>query len=100
MGQAFDKDGAILGEMYGQTKREVFDKLTNVYPDAHEYRIKSMRDQHLGATEDPGRVGAVEEADTATADPLADASEQSDSGEHTPPSEAEAAAQDEGSETS
>ena len=42
MGQAFDKDGAILGEAYGQTKREVFDTLTENHPDAAEIRIRTL----------------------------------------------------------
>ena len=45
MGQAFDEGGRPLGEdVYGATKREVFDKLVNLHPDAHEIRIKSMKD--------------------------------------------------------
>ena len=42
MGQAFDRDGNVLGEAYGETKREVFDKLTSAFKDAHEIRIRSM----------------------------------------------------------
>lgn len=49
MGQAFDRDGNVLGEAYGDTKREVFDKLTSEFKHAHEIRIKSLED----------RVGAV-----------------------------------------
>lgn len=45
MGQAFDRDGNVLGEAYGETKREVFDKLTSEFKDAHEIRIRSMEDQ-------------------------------------------------------
>lgn len=42
MGQAFDRDGNVLGEAYGETKREVFDKLSAQFKDAHEIRIKSL----------------------------------------------------------
>lgn len=42
MGQAFDKDGAILGEAYGQTKRDVFEKLSAAHPDAAEIRIRTI----------------------------------------------------------
>ena len=45
MGQAFDRDGNVLGEAYGETKREVFDKLTAQFKDAHELRIKSLKDK-------------------------------------------------------
>lgn len=41
MGQAFDKDGHVLSEAYGHTKREVFDKLIDQSPDAAELRIRS-----------------------------------------------------------
>lgn len=36
MGQAFDKDGAILGEAYGDTKRAVFDKLMTEHEDGYQ----------------------------------------------------------------
>lgn len=42
MGQAFDSRGNVLGEAFGETKREVFDKLTEQFKDAHEIRVKSM----------------------------------------------------------
>lgn len=45
MGQAFDKDGQILGEMFGQTKREVFDKLSMAHPDAADIRIRTLRSE-------------------------------------------------------
>lgn len=46
MGQAFDERGNPLGQgVFGETKREVFDKLTNLHPDAHEYRIKTVKDK-------------------------------------------------------
>jgi len=41
MGQAFDRDNAVLGEAEGQTKREVFEKLIDKFPDADRIEIKS-----------------------------------------------------------
>ena len=54
MGQAFDRDGNVLGEAFGDTKREVFDKLQAEFKDAHEIRIRSFYksgepDPHIGA---------------------------------------------------
>lgn len=37
-----DRDGNVLGEAYGETKREVFDKLIGEFKDAHELRIKTV----------------------------------------------------------
>lgn len=45
MGQAFDRNGNVLGEAFGDTKREVFDKLTAEFKDAHEIRIRSLSDK-------------------------------------------------------
>ena len=45
MGQAFDRDGNVLGEAYGETKREVFDKLNAEFAQAHEIRIKTLEDK-------------------------------------------------------
>jgi len=45
MGQAFDREGNILGEAFGDTKLDVFKKLTNSFPEAHELRIKSLKDR-------------------------------------------------------
>lgn len=42
MGQAFDRDGRALGEAFGDTKREVFDKLMAAHKDAAEIRIRSL----------------------------------------------------------
>lgn len=42
MGQAFDRDGNVLGEAFGETKREVFDKLMAQHTDAAEIRIRTM----------------------------------------------------------
>lgn len=45
MGQAFDRDGQVLGEAFGETKREVFDKLNAEFKNAHEIRIKALADK-------------------------------------------------------
>ena len=45
MGQAFDRDGHVLGEASGDTKREVFDKLIGEFKNAHEIRIRSLDDR-------------------------------------------------------
>ena len=42
MGQAFDREGNVLGEAFGNTKREVFEKLQKEHADAHEIRIRSL----------------------------------------------------------
>lgn len=42
MGQAFDERGNVLGEAYGDTKREVFDKLNAEFKNAHEIRIRTL----------------------------------------------------------
>lgn len=52
MGQAFDRDGNVLGEAFGETKREVFDKLTEEFKDAAEIRIRSLEQQ--ASAEKPG----------------------------------------------
>lgn len=44
MGQAFDRDGHVLGEAYGDTKREVLDQLEKMHPHADEIRIKGFTD--------------------------------------------------------
>jgi hypothetical protein len=31
--------------VFGETKREVFDELLKRHPDAHEYRIKTLKDK-------------------------------------------------------
>jgi hypothetical protein len=45
MGQAFDESGRVLGEAAGATKSEVFEKLIEEFPQAHEIRIKSLKDR-------------------------------------------------------
>jgi hypothetical protein len=42
MGQAFDSYGNVLGEAFGGTKRDVFDKLMAAHGDAAEIRIRSL----------------------------------------------------------
>jgi hypothetical protein len=45
MGQAFDKDGRLLGEAEGETRREVLDQLERDHPDADEMRIHQLREK-------------------------------------------------------
>src|SRR5678815_1411930 len=45
MGQAFDRDGHVLGEATGDTKREVLDQLEKMHPDADEIRIRTLREK-------------------------------------------------------
>lgn len=45
MGQAFDQDGNVLGEAFGETKRDVFNKLMAEHPDAPEIRIRTLREE-------------------------------------------------------
>ena len=40
MGQAFDRDGNLLGEAEGDTRRKVLKQLEKRHPDADEIRIK------------------------------------------------------------
>jgi hypothetical protein len=44
MGQAFDRDGRVLGEAEGATKREVFEKLSEQHPDADRIDIRTRRE--------------------------------------------------------
>ena len=46
MGQALDKDGNILGEAFGNTRQEVFDKLVDKHADALELRIRTFTDRN------------------------------------------------------
>ena len=52
MGQAFDRDNNVLGEAFGETKREVFDKLISEFKDADRIEIKSMHPA-AGAPDSP-----------------------------------------------
>lgn len=42
MGEAFDRAGRVLGDAFGETKREVFEKLTEAHPEAAEIRVRSV----------------------------------------------------------
>lgn len=66
MGQAFDRDGAILGEIEAATKREVFDKLINLHPNAHEIRIKTLKEK----LDEADKALFVNPAATTPGDPL------------------------------
>lgn len=62
MGQAFDRDGNVLGEAYGDTKREVFDKLTSEFHDAAEIRVKTIGAQvaeKVRAAERPAQIPSI-----------------------------------------
>lgn len=59
MGQAFDRNGNVLGEAFGDTKREVFDKLTRDFKDAHEIRIKSIESQLTEAEQNNGAAAQM-----------------------------------------
>ena len=52
MGQAFDHSGNLLGAMYAETKREVFDKLIERYPDADRLDIRSVPAQTRESSEE------------------------------------------------
>ncbi len=56
MGQAFDKDRQILGEAFGHTKREVFDKLMEAHAEAAEIRIRTLQSPDLPPTGGPLQV--------------------------------------------
>lgn len=53
MGQAFDRDGNVLGEAFGETKREVFDKLIALHKDAAEIRIRTLEAREVAQIEMP-----------------------------------------------
>lgn len=54
MGQAFDRDGKVLGEAFGATKAEVFKQLDREFKDAFEIRVRSLRDAaHAEGVSDP-----------------------------------------------
>lgn len=52
MGQAFDREGNVLGEAFGVTKQEVFDKLNAQFKDAHEIKVRSLHPA-MGAPDTP-----------------------------------------------
>lgn len=64
MGQAFDRDGNILGELEANSFREVLDKLQLAHPKAEEFRIKSMEKR----LEDERRAGRA--AETVAPEPM------------------------------
>lgn len=43
MGEAFDRDGQVLGAALGDTKQHVFEQLDRAFPDASEIRIRAAR---------------------------------------------------------
>jgi len=45
MGEAIDRQGNVLASAFGNTKKEVFDKLSEAAPNAAEIRIKTLGDQ-------------------------------------------------------
>lgn len=51
MGQAFDRDGNVLGEATGATKDEVLKELERLAPNAHEVRIRSMEERLSGGVQ-------------------------------------------------
>lgn len=53
MGEARDRDGNVLGEAEGETKRDVFEKLSHAHPDAHELRIRSQEQSATAVAERP-----------------------------------------------
>jgi hypothetical protein len=58
MGQAFDEGGNVLGEAFGDTKREVFDSLAREHKDAAEIRIRSLSGLIGQKASDPGGASA------------------------------------------
>jgi len=66
MGQAFDSAGNVVAEAFGQTKKEVFDKLIGQAPDAAEVRITLLQNKIeeiqrrpviMNQAEDAGPIG-------------------------------------------
>ncbi len=55
MGEAYNREGEVIGRAVGETKREVFDKLIQKHPEAQEIRIRSGRppDEYLTTQGDP-----------------------------------------------
>ena len=69
MGQAFDEKGNVLGEAYGETKREVFDKLIEAHPNAAEMRIKSIVEKEQEAVK---KAQKAEDTNVDEGDPMRD----------------------------
>ena len=53
MGQAFDREGNVMGEARGHTKAEVFEALSRDHPDAAEIRVRTTLERERLADEDP-----------------------------------------------
>jgi hypothetical protein len=60
MGQAFDRDGNLLGEAEGDTRREVLKHLEKMHPAAHEIRIKALERKLLTDLSKESTVRLVE----------------------------------------
>ena len=56
MGQAFSEDGKVIAEAFGQTKKEVFEKLSEQAPDAAEIRIKTIKDKMAALQQAKGEM--------------------------------------------
>jgi hypothetical protein len=46
MGQARDEEGLVLGEAFGELRREVFEGLLDKHSNAFEFRIKTIIDKN------------------------------------------------------
>lgn len=66
MGQAFDRNGNVLGEAFGDTKRDVFDKLNAEFKEAAEIRVRSLIDKakELESIRHVERNGGISAAST------------------------------------
>jgi hypothetical protein len=53
MGQAFDRNGNILGELEANSMREVLDGLQKMHPNAAEIRIKQQLEEEAQRLRDP-----------------------------------------------
>ena len=52
MGQAYDDQGKVIAEAFGKTKKEVFDKLSEVAPNAFSMKIMNLEKRIHEATAD------------------------------------------------
>ena len=48
MGQAFDREGGVLGESWGPTKTDVARDLDSRFPDAERLEIRKVRERMMG----------------------------------------------------
>lgn len=53
MGEAFDRDGNVLGATTGKTKAEVFEKLNTAFQDAAEFRIRAKEAEIMAGRHAP-----------------------------------------------